>query len=217
MARKVFFHGLFCVAAIADFGSSRDRPDQPQGRLRFRSGVHCDGSGKPPHRKNETHDCEPPSRKALWVATRKTSSSLLFATTIRHQDPDYENCNAIASACVGHLERTDTDYYLRVLEKGQKTARKALLEAAPPVLAYLDAGGVDALYARLRRDGITHVAVISAPPPTEVASKIEERETALSPSAQRTLAQMLDRYAATVVQRGTAALFTLGERPSRPQ
>ena len=87
----------------------------------------------------------------------------------------------------------------------------------PRVSAYLDAGGVDALYARLRRDGITHVAVISAPPPTEVVSKIEERETALSPSAQRTLAQMLDRYAATVVRRGNAALFTLGERPSRPQ
>src|SRR5262249_21687952 len=51
-------------------------------------------------------------------------------------------CNAIASACVGHLERTDTDYYLRVLEKGAKMQRKALLEAAPAVLAYLDVGGI---------------------------------------------------------------------------
>lgn len=51
-------------------------------------------------------------------------------------------CNAIASACVGHIERTDTDYYLSVLEKGGKRQRKALLEAAPPVLDYLNAGGI---------------------------------------------------------------------------
>lgn len=51
-------------------------------------------------------------------------------------------CSAIANACVGHIERTDTDYYLSVLEKGGKRQRKALLEAAPPVLAYIDAGGI---------------------------------------------------------------------------
>jgi hypothetical protein len=51
-------------------------------------------------------------------------------------------CSAIANACVGHIERTDTDYYLSVLEKGGKRQRKALLEAAPAVLAYLDAGGI---------------------------------------------------------------------------
>ena len=50
-------------------------------------------------------------------------------------------CSAIASACVGNLERTDTDYYLRVREKGNKHERKALLEAAPALLAYLDAVG----------------------------------------------------------------------------
>jgi integrase len=43
---------------------------------------------------------------------------------------------------VGHLERTDTDWYLRVTEKGGKTQRKALLEAAPALLAYLDAGSI---------------------------------------------------------------------------
>src|SRR4029077_17475104 len=51
-------------------------------------------------------------------------------------------CSAIANACVGHIERTDTDYYLSVLEKGGKRQRKALLEAAPAVIAYLDAGGI---------------------------------------------------------------------------
>lgn len=40
-------------------------------------------------------------------------------------------CSAIANACVGHIERTDTDYYLMVCEKGGKHQRKALLEAAP--------------------------------------------------------------------------------------
>jgi site-specific recombinase XerD len=51
-------------------------------------------------------------------------------------------CSAVARACVGHLERTDTDYYLRVREKVGKTQRKTLLEAAPALLAYLDAGRI---------------------------------------------------------------------------
>ncbi len=86
--------------------------------------------------------------------------------------------------------------------------------------AYLDAGNADALRARLRRDGITHIAVIAAPVPTEQANKLEERETALSEGARRTLSQTLDRYAANVVQRGSATLFTLkitteAQRPQR--
>jgi integrase/recombinase XerD len=51
-------------------------------------------------------------------------------------------CSAVAGARVGNLERTDTDYYLLVREKGNKHQRKALLEAAPAVLAYLDAAGI---------------------------------------------------------------------------
>jgi hypothetical protein len=77
------------------------------------------------------------------------------------------------------------------------------------VSAYLDVGSVDALYARLRHDGITHVVVIASAPITQVATKIEERETSLSPGAQRTLSLMLDRYAGSVTQRGNATLFTL--------
>lgn len=79
----------------------------------------------------------------------------------------------------------------------------------PRVSAYLDAGSVEALADRLKRDGITHVAVIAAPVPTFDAKKAEERETALSARAKRTLAQMLDRDASSVVQRGNATLFTL--------
>jgi hypothetical protein len=79
----------------------------------------------------------------------------------------------------------------------------------PRVSAYLEAGSVDALYARLRHDGITHVAVMEATPTTVVAKKLEERETTLSEPAKRMLAQMLDRYAASVTQRGNATLFAL--------
>ena len=51
-------------------------------------------------------------------------------------------CSAIANACVGHIERTDTDYYLLVREKGGKRQRKVLLEAAPAMLRYLEIAGI---------------------------------------------------------------------------
>ncbi len=50
--------------------------------------------------------------------------------------------SAIANAKVGHVERTDTDYYLRVTEKGSKVEVKSLLEAAPILLRYMEAGGI---------------------------------------------------------------------------
>jgi hypothetical protein len=74
---------------------------------------------------------------------------------------------------------------------------------------YLDLPTPEALRARLRADGITHIAIVAAPPPTNVARKIEERQIALSPTAQRTLALTLDRYAVHVTSRGEATLFTL--------
>jgi len=51
-------------------------------------------------------------------------------------------CSAIANACVGHIERTDTNYYLLVTEKGKKKQRKALLEAAGPLLRYVEAAEI---------------------------------------------------------------------------
>src|SRR5205823_12655690 len=66
----------------------------------------------------------------------------------------------------------------------------------PRVSAYLDAGSIDAVYARLRSDGITHVAIVATPPATAEAKKTEERETTLSDRAKRTLAQMPDARAA---------------------
>ncbi|HYS54552.1 MAG TPA: hypothetical protein VER58_12410 [Thermoanaerobaculia bacterium] len=77
------------------------------------------------------------------------------------------------------------------------------------ISAYLDAGNSDALYARLRRDGITHIAVFATPPPTAVETKVEERQTILSTGAGRTLAQTLDRHTLSVTQRGNATLFAL--------
>jgi len=40
------------------------------------------------------------------------------------------------------LERTDTSWYLVVREKGNKRQRKALLQAADPLLRYLDISGI---------------------------------------------------------------------------
>ena len=80
----------------------------------------------------------------------------------------------------------------------------------PRVSRYLDLPTAEALYARLRADGITHVAVIAAPHATNIARKLEERETTLTPQAQRALAITLDHFAANVSAPGSnAALFAL--------
>lgn len=79
----------------------------------------------------------------------------------------------------------------------------------PRISAYLATPTPEALREQLRRDGITHVAVISAPPITKNAKKLEERQTALEPRAQRMLAQTLDRYASSITPGPDTALFTL--------
>lgn len=79
----------------------------------------------------------------------------------------------------------------------------------PRVSAYLEAPTPEALRARLVHDGITHVAVVSLRSQTAVAQKAEERQTHLSFAAQRSLSQMLDRYASNLASRDEAVLFTL--------
>jgi hypothetical protein len=80
----------------------------------------------------------------------------------------------------------------------------------PRVSRYLEMPTPEALYARLKNDGITHVAVVAPPPAvTAVPQKLAERETALSPAAQRMLAQTLDRYASNVAPGTGATVFTL--------
>ncbi len=79
----------------------------------------------------------------------------------------------------------------------------------PRISRYLDVPTPEALRERLRRDGITHVAVIADAVPAKDDQKREERQTTLSPAAQRMLAQLLDRYAGSVRSRGNATLFAL--------
>jgi hypothetical protein len=80
----------------------------------------------------------------------------------------------------------------------------------PRVSRYLEMPTPEALYARLKNDGITHVAVVApAAATTAVAQKLEERETDLSPDAQRILAQTLDHYASNVAPGAGATVFTL--------
>lgn len=49
--------------------------------------------------------------------------------------------SAIADAKVGDLHRTNTDYFLSVTEKENKRETKALLEAAAPLLRYMEVAG----------------------------------------------------------------------------
>jgi len=77
------------------------------------------------------------------------------------------------------------------------------------VSALLEAPTPEALRTRLRNDGVDHIAVFTAPPPTSDAKKQEERQTQLTPAAQRTLSQLLDRYAADVTAHGGVTLFAL--------
>ncbi|HYO76187.1 MAG TPA: hypothetical protein VE010_06950 [Thermoanaerobaculia bacterium] len=78
--------------------------------------------------------------------------------------------------------------------------RKARGGDAERVSRYLDLPSADAVRDRLRSDGISHVALVE-PANGEVQT--------LTPSAQRMLAQTLDRYAANVTSRGDVTLFTL--------
>lgn len=79
----------------------------------------------------------------------------------------------------------------------------------PRVSAYLEQPTPDALYAKLKADGVTHVAVVSLPVPATNDKKVEERETELSPGAQRILSQTLDHFTAGVVSRGAATVLRL--------
>lgn len=66
--------------------------------------------------------------------------------------------SAIIGACVGHLEFDGVEHYLHVTEKRNKKARKILLAAARPVLAYVEAARIKddvegPLFRPMSRDG----------------------------------------------------------------
>jgi site-specific recombinase XerD len=50
--------------------------------------------------------------------------------------------SAVTGACVGHLETDGVEYYLHVTEKRNKKRRKILLDAARPLLAYVQRAGI---------------------------------------------------------------------------
>jgi integrase len=50
--------------------------------------------------------------------------------------------SAVTGACVGHLEHDGVDHYLNVTEKRNKKRRKILLDAARPLLAYIERAGI---------------------------------------------------------------------------
>ncbi len=50
--------------------------------------------------------------------------------------------SAVTGACVGHLETDGVDHYLNVTEKRNRKRRKILLDAARPVLAYVERAGI---------------------------------------------------------------------------
>ncbi len=67
--------------------------------------------------------------------------------------------SAIIGACVGHVEFDGVEHYLHVTEKRNKKARKILLDAARPLLAYIEAAkigqdGEGPLFRPLSRDGL---------------------------------------------------------------
>ncbi len=67
--------------------------------------------------------------------------------------------SAVTGACVGHLETDGIDHYLHVTEKRNRKRRKILLDAARPLLAYLERAGIKEdregpLFRPLRPDGL---------------------------------------------------------------
>jgi integrase len=50
--------------------------------------------------------------------------------------------SAVTGACVGHLEFDGVEHFLHVTEKRGKKRRKILLDAARPVLAYVERAGI---------------------------------------------------------------------------
>lgn len=93
-----------------------------------------------------------PDRNTLAGLRDHALLFVLFKTACR--------VSAVANAVVADVERTDTDYYLVVTEKGEKRERKALLDAAPALLAYLDHAGIrddrsGPLFRPLAKDGKT--------------------------------------------------------------
>lgn len=148
----------------------------------------------------------------IWVTARGNSFSLLAGTA---SEEEYLNAQRPSYRAVTWLNEmippnsrtlvvglTETFWFTKPVRGGGTFD-------GPRMSRYLDLPTPEALRERLRRDGITHVAVLAVPMTTTSAQKREERQTTLSPAAQKMLSQMLDRHAANISSRGSAIVFTL--------
>ena len=148
----------------------------------------------------------------IWFAARTNAFSLLAASATEEEYLRKQRPSQVAiewlnlqlppdsrTLLVGHGE---TYWFTRRVRGGGNFD-------GPRVSHYLDVPTPEALRERLRKDGITHVAVLATPIPTTDEQKLAERQTALSPAAQRMLSQTLDRYAGNMIARDNATLFTL--------
>jgi hypothetical protein len=148
----------------------------------------------------------------IWFAVRTNAFSLLAASAteqeyLRKQRPSFAaiewlNLQLPPDSRTLLVGNNETYWFTRRVRGGGNFD-------GPRVSRYLDVPTPEALRERLRRDGITHVAVVAAPIATTDEQKLAERQTTLSPGAQRMLAQTLDRYASNMIARDTATLFTL--------
>ena len=148
----------------------------------------------------------------VWFTARGNSFSLLAGTA---SEEEYLARQRMSHGSITWLNET--------LPPGSRTLVIGLTETywftdrvrgggnfdGPRVSRYLDVPTPEALRERLRRDGISHIAVVTVPVATTSDQKREERQTTLSPAAQKMLASMLDRYAGNISSRGGAILFTL--------
>jgi hypothetical protein len=148
----------------------------------------------------------------IWFAARTNAFTLLAGTAteeqyLRAQRPAYASTEWLnlqlppesRTLLIGHGE---TYWFTRRIRGGGNFD-------GPRVSHYLELPTPEALRERLRVDGITHVAIVTPAITTTVDEKREERQTTLSPAAQRILALTLDRYASNMTSRGNATLFAL--------
>lgn len=145
----------------------------------------------------------------VWFTARGGAFSLLAGGTseaeyLRKQRPSYAaiewlNTQLPARSRTLVLGTNELYWFTRPVRGGGNFD-------GPRVSRYLESL---ALPEQLRGDGITHVAVIAAAVPTSNAQKQQERQTTLSPAAQRNLVAFMNRSAATVTSRGDVTLFAL--------
>jgi integrase len=72
--------------------------------------------------------------RTLTGPPRPGPDSVFFLTGCR--------VSAVTGACVGHLETDGIDHFLHVTEKRNRKRRKILLDAARPLLAYIEQAGI---------------------------------------------------------------------------